>query len=110
MQKLLQILTVTLILALTAGIAPVAAADGVVNINTADAGELTYLPRIGPALAERIIEYREENGDFEKPEDLMLVRGIGEKTFALMEPYVATSGKTTLTEKARPANPESQEG
>lgn len=83
--------------------APVFAADGqkVVNVNEADAGKLALLPRVGPALAERIIEFREANGKFKQPEDLMQVRGIGQKTFDLMKPYVATSGATTLAEKVK---------
>lgn len=77
-------------------------ADGpVVNINTADADQLALLPRVGPALSERILAFREENGEFENPEDLILVRGIGDKTFEQMEPYVVVSGETTLTEKVR---------
>ena len=52
--------------------------DGVlVNINTASADELTKLKGIGPAMAQRIVEYREENGMFHSSEDLQRVRGIG---------------------------------
>jgi competence protein ComEA len=72
-----------------------------VNINNADASQLALLPRVGPSVAQRIVEYRKENGPFKKPEDLMLVRGIGEKTYQLIKPYVATSGETTLKEKVR---------
>ncbi len=104
MQVLRTLSTALLFLSLALAAVPAAAADGVVNINSAKASELAYLPRIGPALAERIIAHREENGEFKAPEDLMLVRGIGEKTFALMEPYVAVSGKTTLSEKAKAAS------
>jgi comEA protein len=77
-----------------------AAADskGVVNVNSASAAELERLPGIGPALAQRIVAHREKNGAFKKLEDLMLVRGIGEKSFARIQPYVALSGATTLTE------------
>ena len=57
------------------------AQEGKVNINTASAEQLTQLKGIGPALAQRIIEYREKIGPFEKPEDLMKVKGIGQKTF-----------------------------
>jgi competence protein ComEA len=78
-----------------------AAAAGQVNVNTADGDQLALLPRIGPATAERILDYREENGEFAAAEDLMLVRGIGEKTFELIEPYVTLEGETTLTEKVR---------
>ena len=52
-----------------------------VNINKASKEELTQLDGIGPAKAERIVTYREKNGKFENPEDLMNVTGIGEATF-----------------------------
>lgn len=55
------------------------AGDGRVNLNTADAAALDTLPRIGPAMAERIIEWRESNGRFTSVEDLLAVPGIGEK-------------------------------
>lgn len=74
---------------------------GVVNVNQASESQLALLPRIGPALAARIVEFRETNGEFKSPEDLILVRGIGEKTFQLMEPFVVTSGDTTLATKVR---------
>lgn len=57
------------------------AADGRVNLNTADEAALETLPRVGPALAARIIQWREANGGFTAVEDLMSVSGIGEKTF-----------------------------
>jgi competence protein ComEA len=87
--------------ALPASPAAAAPADGkrVVNINTADVGKLSFLPRVGPAVAERIVDYRKENGPFKSAEDLMHVRGIGEKTYALLKPYIALSGETSLTEK-----------
>jgi len=52
-----------------------------VNINKASKEELTQLDGIGPAKAEAIMAYREKNGHFAKPEDLMNVKGIGEATF-----------------------------
>lgn len=55
--------------------------EGFININTATAHELTALPDIGAKMAERIVEYRRENGEFEVKEDLMRVSGIGDKTF-----------------------------
>src|SRR5687768_1085082 len=73
----------------------------VVNVNTADAAQLALLPRVGPSVAQKIIDFRKENGPFKSPEDLMLVQGIGEKTYQLLKPYVATSGETTLKEKVK---------
>ena len=79
-----------------------AGAEGkTVNVNTASVEELQLLPRIGPAVAARIVEHREKNGQFKSAEDLMLVRGIGESTFAGLKSYVSLSGATTLTEKVR---------
>jgi len=50
-----------------------------IDINTATAAELDLLPGIGPALAKRVIEYRDEHGAFARVDDLILVRGIGPK-------------------------------
>jgi competence protein ComEA len=74
-----------------------------VNINTATAAELAFLPRLGPKVAERIVEHRKEK-PFARPEDLMEVKGIGEKLFVTLKPYVAVSGPTTLTTKVRSAS------
>jgi len=52
-----------------------------ININTAGVDQLKKLPRIGEKMANRVIDYRKKNGKFKKLEDLMKVRGIGEKTF-----------------------------
>ena len=93
-------LAVVLILGMLAGL-PALAAEGVVNINTADAAALALLPGVGPSTAGRIVEFRTENGEFESATDLMLVRGIGERTFERMRSYVTTEGETTLTEKVR---------
>lgn len=59
-----------------------------INVNTATAGDLQKLPGVGPAMAARIIEYRDKNGGFKKVEDLMNVKGIGEKTFLKLKPLV----------------------
>ncbi len=56
--------------------------DGVIDLNTADQTALETLPRIGPALAQRIIEWRAENGRFRSVDDLLAVPGIGEKLLA----------------------------
>ena len=52
-----------------------------ININTATVDQLIQLKGVGNKYAARIIEYREKNGLFEKPEDIMKVKGIGPKTF-----------------------------
>ena len=81
---------------------PSLAAEGRrVNINAADAAQLALLPRVGPSVAQRIVAFRKENGPFKSPEDLMLVQGIGEKTYQLLKPYLAVSGETTLKEKVK---------
>lgn len=61
---------------------------GKVNLNTADAATLETLPRIGPAMSARIIEWRETNGRFSAIEELTGVGGIGEKTFAALKDLV----------------------
>lgn len=64
------------------------AAGAMVNINLAGAGELDSLPGIGPVLAERIVDYREQHGPFRTVRDLMKVSGIGSKKFESLEPHV----------------------
>ena len=59
-----------------------------VDINRAAQAELETLPGIGPAMARRIIDYREQNGAFLSPEDLTKVKGIGEKTLEKLLPYI----------------------
>ncbi|GIT79123.1 hypothetical protein LLS1_07920 [Leifsonia sp. LS1] len=58
-----------------------AGASAAVNLNTAGRSELETLPRIGPALAQRILDWRAANGRFSQPSDLLQVTGIGEKVF-----------------------------
>lgn len=102
-----------LALATVAGLSAAEAAPGKVNINTATVEQLALLPRVGPAVAQRIAEFREQNGGFKAAADLMLVKGIGEKTFELIAPYVAVSGETTLSAKVsssrKPAQAEADE-
>ena len=64
------------------------ASAGPVNLNTATVAQLETLPGIGKATAERILEYRQKNGGFKKVEDLMNVRGIGEKSFLKLKPFL----------------------
>lgn len=78
-----------------------AAQAGKVNINTATEKQLAYLPRVGDVVAKRIVEHRDKNGRFKSPEELMLVKGIGEKTFEMLKPYISVAGDTTLAEKVR---------
>lgn len=66
-----------------------AAGDGKVNLNTADAAQLDTLPRIGPAMAERIIAWREANGRFTSVEDLLAVSGIGDKMLESLRDLVS---------------------
>lgn len=103
--RLTSLLLAVALLFATVPVFAAAAAEGgggkKVNINSADASQLALLPRVGPSVAQRILEFRKENGPFKSPDDLMLVRGIGEKTYALIKPYVAVSGETTLKEKVK---------
>ena len=64
-----------------------------ININTAGVDELTELPGIGEAYARRIVEYREKYGPFKKVEDLLNVRGIGDRTFEKIRQRVTTGKK-----------------
>ena len=76
---------------------PAATATAPLNINTATQAQLELLPGVGAKAAERILEYREKNGKFKKVEDLMNVKGIGEKSFLKLKPLL------TVTEKAASA-------
>lgn len=64
-------------------------AGDIVNINTADAAQLATLKGIGPALSQRIIEYREQNGGFKTIDEIKNVRGIGDKKFAAFKDKIA---------------------
>lgn len=63
-----------------------------VDLNEAGLSELVELPGIGEQVAKRILDYREKNGPFENTEELMNVRGIGEKTYLKLEPYLTIGG------------------
>lgn len=72
---------------------PAATATPLVNLNTATQAQLESLPGLGPKVAERILEYRKKNGTFKKIEDLMNVKGIGEKSFLKLKPLLTVSDK-----------------
>lgn len=67
----------------------VATGNQKVNINTADVTTLTTLKGVGPQLAERITAFRKNNGPFAKAEDLMQVKGVGEKIFERNKEMIA---------------------
>lgn len=79
-------------------------AAGPLDLNTASAAELETLPRIGPALAERIVRYREEHGPFLRVEDLDAVSGIGPATVNGLRDRVTIS--TRLGDEAALLAPE----
>ena len=63
-------------------------AAGKVNINTAGVEQLATLPRVGPVLAQRIVEWRAEHGNFRRVEELDAVDGVGPKMLAALLPLV----------------------
>ena len=76
-----------------------------VNLNTADAETLTYIPGIGPAKAREIVSIREASGGFKSMEDLLSVQGIGTRTLEMIRLHGdLESGVSALTEDMR-SNP-----
>lgn len=72
---------------------PAAAAKPALNLNSATLEQLDSLPGVGRAVAERILEYRQKNGGFKKIEELMNVKGIGEKSFLKLKPLITVAPK-----------------
>jgi len=68
---------------------PAASTKPVLNLNAATVDQLETLPGIGRKTAERILEYRTKSGGFKRIEDLMNVKGIGEKSFLKLKPLIA---------------------
>jgi competence protein ComEA len=71
-----------------AAVAAKPSTNATVNLNTASAVDLEALPGIGAKTAARIVEYRQKNGPFKKIEELMNVRGVGEKNFLKLKPQI----------------------
>lgn len=100
-RRLLTLILVAFVATAVAGTAESSQPSEVVNINTASSEELQLLPRVGPALAGRIIEFREANGPFQTVDEILAVKGIGENSFEKLKPYIVTSGATTLADKVK---------
>ena len=97
-QTALFLLGLMLVLPLLAAAAPLPSGQDQakkVNINTASSAELQSLPRIGEKVAQRIIDFRKEHGPFKKIEDLMKVKGIGEKTFLNLKDRITIANEKT---------------
>jgi competence protein ComEA len=73
--------------------AAAATATAPVNLNTATAAQIASLPGVGPKAAQRIIEYRQKSGGFKKIEELMNVKGIGEKSFLKLKSLITVAEK-----------------
>ncbi len=72
---------------------PAPSSKPTINLNSATVDQLQDLPGIGRATAERILEYRQKNGGFKKVEELMNVKGIGEKSFLKLKPLIVVTAK-----------------
>jgi competence protein ComEA len=86
-----------IVLAQKAAGKPAAAAPAVVNLNSATATQIATLPGVGEKAAQRIVEYREKNGGFKKIEELMNVKGIGEKSFLKLKPLITVGDSKSAT-------------
>jgi competence protein ComEA len=81
-RRRMAVLTIVTVALMMSWVVPALAADlQKVNLNTATLEELITLDGIGQKVAQRILTFREKNGPFQTPEDLMKVKGVGEKIF-----------------------------
>ena len=87
-RKLIGAVLLTLLIGLISVMNAEAADVKKININTASAEELVRLKGIGPSHAAKIVAYREKNGPFKMPEDLMQVSGIGQKTIEANQEFI----------------------
>ena len=69
-----------------------ATASAPVNLNAASVTQLRTLPGVGASTAQRIVDYRQKNGGFKKIEELMNVKGIGEKSFLKLKALITVGG------------------
>lgn len=69
--------------------------EGQLNLNMATKEQLMLLPGVGPATAEKIIKYRERRS-FQRPGQIMRIKGVGKKTYARLRPFLVLEGETTL--------------
>jgi competence protein ComEA len=87
------VLAAVFALGISAGVASAAAKapTSKVNINTATVSQLTELPGVGEKLAARIVEFRQKQGPFKSTQELMNVKGIGEKNLQKLQQYLTVS-------------------
>ena len=85
---------VIVVLAFATAYAQSTAPKARININTASASELESLPRIGPKVAQRIVDFRTKNGNFKKVEEIMRIQGIGEKIFDQIKDLITVGAET----------------
>jgi comEA protein len=72
-----------------------AASTEIINLNTATALQIATLPGIGPKTADLIVEYRQKNGPYKKVEEIMNVRGVGEKSFLKLKSRITVGTAKT---------------
>lgn len=89
-QKIFVAMLLCLLIGLVSGVQ--AEGDGKININTATVEQLTAITGIGPSIAQRIVDYRQENGQFTSIDEIVNVRGIGAKTFEKIKAYITAEG------------------